>query len=141
VLGDPWAAKGDRFALQASMCAEIIPHAEFYDYKAKYLDPNGASFVLPARIPKKTAARVREIALAAFRALDLHGLARVDFLVHKKTGAVYFNEANTMPGFTPISMYPRLWRESGLPTKRLVATLISLALRRAAARRNISTTH
>ena len=141
VLGDPWAPKGDRFELKASICAEISPNAEFYDYKAKYLDPNGARFLVPAPIPAKTAARVRAVALAAFRALDLYGLARVDFFVHKKTGAVYFNEPNTLPGFTPASMYPRLWRESGVPTGRLVETLVALGLRRAAARRRISVNH
>ena len=141
VLGDPWAAKGDRFELKASLCAEILPHAEFYDYKAKYLDPDGASFAIPAPIPAKVSARVREVALAAFRALDLYGLARMDFFVHKKTGAVYFNEPNTLPGFTPASMYPRLWRETGLPTRKLVEALVALALRRAASRRRISTKH
>ena len=141
VLGDPWAPKGDRFELKASCCAEIIPNAEFYDYKAKYLNANGASFRVPAPIPTKTALRVREIALAAFRALDLYGLARMDFFMHKRTGAVYFNEPNTLPGFTPASMYPRLWRESGVPTKKLIETLIALALRRAAGRRRISTKH
>ena len=135
VLGDPWAAKGDRFELKASICAEIAPNAEFYDYRAKYLSPDGARLMIPAPIPANAAARVRAIALAAFRALDLYGLARVDFFMHKKTGKIYFNEPNTMPGFTPISMYPRLWRESGLPTKRLVETLIALALRRAGRRR------
>lgn len=141
VLGDPWAPKGDRFELKASICAEIVPNAEFYDYNAKYLDPNGARFLVPAPIPAKVSARVRAVALAAFRALDLYGLARVDFFVHKKTGAVYFNEPNTLPGFTPASMYPRLWRESGLPTKNLVETLVSLALKRAASRRKISVKH
>ena len=122
VLGDPWAPKGDRFELKASICAEIVPNAEFYDYNAKYLDPDGARFLVPAPLPAKTAARVRAVALAAFRALDLYGLARVDFFLHKKTGAVYFNEPNTLPGFTPASMYPRLWRDSGLPTRKLVET-------------------
>ena len=139
VLGDPWAPKGDRFELKASICAEIVPNAEFYDYNAKYLDPNGASFQVPARIPSKTAARVREVALAAFRALDLYGLARADFFLHKKTGQVYFNEPNTLPGFTPASMYPRLWRESGVTTKKLIDNLVLLALRRAAARRRLKT--
>ena len=138
LLGDPWAQKGGRLALRASICAEIAPNAEFYDYNAKYLDPDGARVLVPAPIPARTAARVRDIALAAFRALDLYGLARVDFFVHKKTGAVYFNEPNTLPGFTPISMYPRLWRESGVSTKRLVETLIALALHRAASRGRIS---
>jgi D-alanine-D-alanine ligase len=141
VLGDPWAPRGDRFELKASICAEIVPNAEFYDYKAKYLDPNGARFLVPAPISKKTADRVRAVALAAFRALDLYGLARADFFVHKKTGQVFFNEPNTLPGFTPASMYPRLWRESGLPTKKLVERLVALALRRAASRRRISVNH
>ena len=141
VLGDPWAPKGDRFELKASVCAEIIPNAEFYDYKAKYLDPNGASFQVPAKLTAKAAARVREVALAAFRALDLYGLSRMDFFLHKRTGEVYFNEPNTLPGFTPASMYPRLWRESGLSTKKLVETLVALALRRAASRRRISVKH
>jgi D-alanine-D-alanine ligase len=141
VLGDPWAPRTSKLALKASVCAEILPNAEFYDYNAKYLDPNGASFKVPAPIPAKTAERVREVALAAFRALDLYGLARADFFVHKKTGAVYFNEPNTLPGFTPASMYPRLWRESGVPTRKLVETLVALALRRAAARRKISVEH
>lgn len=141
VLGDPWAPKGDRLALRASICAEIKPNAEFYDYKAKYLDPDGASFHVPAPIPARTAERVRSVALAAFRALDLYGLARMDFFLHKKTGAVYFNEPNTLPGFTPASMYPRLWRESGLPTRKLVETLVALALRRASVRGRISVQH
>ncbi len=141
VLGDPWAPKGDRFELKASICAEIVPNAEFYDYKAKYLDPNGASFLVPAPISKKTAERVQAVALAAFCALDLYGLARADFFVHKKTGAVYFNEPNTLPGFTPASMYPRLWRQSGIPTEKLVKLLVDLALRRSVARRRISVNH
>jgi D-alanine-D-alanine ligase len=138
VLGDPWAPAGDRFALKASIVGEIAPNAEFYDYRAKYLDPDGARLMIPAPLPAKTAARVRELALAAFRAMDLYGLARVDFFVHKRTGAVFFNEPNTLPGFTPISMYPRLWRETGIPTKRLVESLIALAFRRARSRRRVS---
>ncbi len=137
VLGDPWAPAGDRFALRASIVGEIAPNAEFYDYRAKYLDPDGARLLVPAPLPARTAARVRELALTAFRALDLYGLARVDFFVRKDTGAVLFNEPNTLPGFTPASMYPRLWRESGVPTARLVETLVALALRRARARRRL----
>lgn len=138
VLGDPWAAKGSKLALKASICAEIAPNAEFYDYNAKYLDPDGARFLVPAPLPRAVSERVRAVALDAFRAMDLYGLARCDFFVHKKTGAVYFNEPNTLPGFTPASMYPRLWRESGVPTRRLVETLVALALRRAALRRRVS---
>lgn len=139
VLGDPWAPKGDRFELKASIVGEIAPNAEFYDYHAKYIDPDGARLLMPAPITKVQSERVRSYALAAFRALDLYGLARVDFFMHKKTGAVYFNEPNTLPGFTPISMYPMLWRESGLPTPKLVETLVALAHRRAAKRRRLST--
>ncbi len=138
VLGDPWAPAGDRFELKASVVGEIAVSAEFYDYRAKYLDPDGARMLVPAPLPARTAARVRELALAAFRALDLYGLARVDFFVHKVSGAVYFNEPNTLPGFTPASMYPRLWRDSGVPTPRLVETLVALAHRRARARRRLS---
>lgn len=140
VLGDPWAPAGDRFALKASIVGEIAPNAEFYDYRAKYLDPDGARLLVPAPITKAQAERVRALALASFRALDLYGLARVDFFLHKRTGAVYFNEPNTLPGFTPISMYPRLWRDSGVPTPALIETLIALARRRAARRRGLSTT-
>ena len=140
VLGDPWAPKGDRFALKASIVGEIAPNAEFYDYNAKYLDPDGARLLVPAPITKAQMRRVQELALASFRALDLYGLARVDFFMHKKTGAVYFNEPNTLPGFTPISMYPRLWRDSGVSTPRLVEALVALGLRRAARQRRLSTT-
>lgn len=138
VLGDPWAPAGDRFALKASIVGEIAPNAEFYDYRAKYLDPDGARLMVPAPLSAAATRRVQELALAAFRALDLYGLTRMDFFVHKRTGAVYFNEPNTLPGFTPASMYPRLWRESGIPTRRLVETLIALAHRRARARRRLS---
>ncbi len=138
VLGDPWAPRGDRLALKASIIGEIAPNAEFYDYRAKYLDPDGARLIVPAPLPAKTRARVRAVALAAFRAFDLYGLARVDFFVHKRTGAVYLNEPNTLPGFTPASMYPRLWRESGVPTPRLIETLVALAHGRARARRRLS---
>ncbi len=138
VLGDPWAPATDPFALKASIVGEIAPNADFYDYHAKYLDPNGARLLIPAPLPARTADRVRKLALAIFRALDLYGLARIDFFIHKKTGAVYLNEPNTLPGFTPISMFPRLWRDSGVSTKRLVETLIALAHRRASARRRLS---
>jgi D-alanine-D-alanine ligase len=138
VLGDPWAPAGDRLALKASIVGEIAPNAEFYDYRAKYLDPDGARLLIPAPLPARTSERVQELAMAAFRALDLYGLARVDFFVHKVSGAVFFNEPNTLPGFTPISMYPRLWRESGVPTPALVEALVALAHRRAKVRRRLS---
>ncbi len=138
LLGDPWAPPEDRLSLKASIVGEIAPNAEFYDYRAKYLDPDGARLLVPAPLAAAAAARVREVALAAFRALDLYGLARVDFFVHKSSGKIFLNEANTLPGFTPASMYPRLWRESGLATPKLVETLIALARRRAVGRRRLS---
>ena len=138
VLGDPWAPKGDRLGLKASVIGEIAPNAEFYDYKAKYLDPEGARLLVPAPLSKGAAAKVREVAFAAFRAMDLYGLARMDFFVDKKNGAVWFNEPNTLPGFTPISMYPMLWREAGLSTPRLVKALVELGRRRKRLRDRVS---
>jgi D-alanine-D-alanine ligase len=114
---------------QASVVGEIIPSKEFYDYEAKYLD--GASrLIIPAEIPDETTGAIRRMALAAFRALDLSGLARVDFFLDRDTGEVYLNEVNTMPGFTSISMYPKLWEASGLPYPRLIDRLIELAIER-----------
>ncbi|MBI5240671.1 MAG: D-alanine--D-alanine ligase [Elusimicrobia bacterium] len=130
VLGDPWARPGDPLELKASICGEIAPNAQFYTYEAKYLDPEGAKLMVPAGIPAKTARLVRELGLKAFRVLDGYGMARADFLMDRRSGAVWFNEVNTIPGFTSISMYPRLWRESGVPTPQLVHKLIQLALRR-----------
>lgn len=134
VLGDPWARPGDPLELKASICGEIAPNAQFYTYEAKYLDPDGAKLKVPAEISAAAARRVRELALKAFRTLDGHGMARADFLMDRRSGAVWFNEVNTIPGFTSISMYPRLWKESGVPTPQLVHKLIQLALRRGQAR-------
>jgi D-alanine-D-alanine ligase len=112
---------------QASVAGEIVPSKEFYDYEAKYLD--GASrLIIPAPIPDDTAAAIQRMAITAFRALDLSGLARVDFFLDRETGQVYLNEVNTMPGFTDISMYPKLWEASGLPYPALIDRLIQLAL-------------
>lgn len=140
VLGDPWAKPGDPLELKASICGEIAPNAQFYTYEAKYLDPDGAKLLVPAGIPAKTARQVRELAMKAFRVLDGYGMARADFLMDKRSGAVWFNEVNTIPGFTSISMYPRLWRESGVPTPRLVHRLIQLALRRGKVRAKLEMT-
>jgi D-alanine-D-alanine ligase len=113
----------------ASVVGEIIASNEFYDYNAKYLD--GASRTLiPADIPQETADEIRRQALQAFAALDLSGLARVDFFLEKQTGNVYINEVNTMPGFTEISMYAKLWQASGLPYPELLDRLIELAQER-----------
>ncbi|RAQ97058.1 D-alanine--D-alanine ligase family protein [Thermogemmatispora tikiterensis] len=113
----------------ASVVGEIIPSNEFYDYRAKYID-NRSQTVIPADLPQETAELVRHYAVQAFLALDLSGLARVDFFLEKTSGQLYINEVNTMPGFTTISMYPKLWQASGLPYEQLLDRLIELALER-----------
>ena len=140
LLGDPWSDNPrDPLRLKASICGEIEPKAEFYTYKSKYLDPDGAKLLIPAPIPKETAQKVRELSLRAFCVLDGYAMARADFLLDKKTGAVYFNEINTIPGFTPASMYPLLWKASGIDTPKLLTLLIELALRRQHKRSRLKT--
>ncbi len=124
------AVLGETGSARSSIPGEIRPNAEFYSYEAKYIDPDGAELVIPARITARQSERVRELAVRAFQALGCHGLARVDFLMDRRTGKLWFNEANTMPGFTSISMYPKLWEASGLSFTRLLDRLISLALAR-----------
>jgi D-alanine-D-alanine ligase len=117
---------------RASVVGEIIPGKEFYDYEAKYLS-EGSVPVIPAPISKSETKRIREMAVAAFRACDLAGLARVDFLMEPAgRGRIFVNEVNTMPGFTQISMYPKLWEASGLSYTDLITRLIELALERQA---------
>ena len=116
-------------APQASVPGEIIPVNEFYDYAAKYLD-EGSKLVIPARITPVQARRVRGLALAAFRAVDCVGMARVDLFLERRSGKIYVNEINTIPGFTSISMFPKLWEASGLPYPKLIDRLIQLALER-----------
>ena len=100
---------------RASVAGEIVPSREFYDYDAKYVD-EASELVIPAPLPPETAERVRELAVAAFRAVEARGLARVDFFVERgDERRIHVNEVNTMPGFTPISMYPKLWEASGIP--------------------------
>ena len=114
---------------EASAPGEIIPVHEFYDYAAKYLD-EGSSLVIPAKIPKALARRVREMAVGAFRAIDCSGMARVDFFLERETDRIYVNEINTIPGFTSISMFPKLWEATGLPYPKLIDRLIQLAIER-----------
>jgi len=113
----------------ASVPGEIVPVKEFYDYNAKYLD-EGSELIIPARLTKAQTKKVQELAVAAFKAVDCSGLARVDFLMDGKTQAIYLNEINTMPGFTSISMYPKLWAASGLEYSELIDRLIQLGLER-----------
>ncbi len=115
----------------ASVCGEVVPSREFYDYAAKYLD-NASGLLIPADLPAATAAQARADAVRAFQAVDAAGLARVDFLLDRETGALYVNEINTLPGFTAISMYPKLWEASGLPYRELIDRLVALALERQA---------
>jgi D-alanine-D-alanine ligase len=114
---------------EVSVVGEIIPGAEFYDYKAKYIDESSQA-VIPADIPHETADTVRVMAARMFRALDLAGMARADFLLGRQSGSVLFNEVNTIPGFTPISMYPMLWQESGIGYRELITRLVELAIER-----------
>lgn len=126
---------------QASVPAEIIVHHRdgFYSYDAKYVDADGSEAKIPADIPPATAARVRELAVRTFQALELAGMSRVDFFLDKATGALFVNEVNTIPGFTAISMYPKLWEASGVPVKELVNRLLDLAVERRKARRALKT--
>jgi D-alanine-D-alanine ligase len=118
----------------ASVCGEIVPRREFYDFRAKYLD-DSSDLIIPADLPEVVSSEVRRLAVAAFLAIDGAGMARVDFFVTRATQQVYLNEINTIPGFTAISMYPKLWEASGLPPAALLDRLITLALERWADRR------
>ncbi len=119
---------------ETSVVGEVVPGKEWYDYEAKYKH-EGTQLLIPAEISAGQMAAVQEMAKRAFLAVDAAGLARVDFLMHKETGEVFINELNTMPGFTRMSMYPRLWAASGLSGEALVARLIELGLERHAERR------
>jgi D-alanine-D-alanine ligase len=113
----------------ASVPGEIVPSAEFYDYNAKYID-EGSKLVIPAKLSKKKQKEVQEMAIGAFKAVDCSGLGRVDFLLDPKTEKLYLNEINTMPGFTSISMYPKLWGASGIGYSELIDRLIQLGIER-----------
>jgi D-alanine-D-alanine ligase len=112
---------------QASIPGEIVPHREFYDYAAKYLE-QGTQLLIPAKLSAAQIKKFQKYAVEAFRALELHGMARVDFFLDKDNGKIYLNEVNTIPGFTSISMYPKLWEASGIPFTQLIDKLIELAL-------------
>ena len=112
---------------KASIPGEIIPHREFYDYAAKYLE-EGTRLLIPAKLSNAQVKKFQDFAVRAFRTLDLLGMARVDFFLENRTGKILLNEVNTIPGFTSISMYPKLWEASGLPYRQLLDRLIELAL-------------
>lgn len=117
----------------ASVVGEIVPANEFYDYEAKYVDER-SRLLIPAPIAPEQAAEIQEIAIRAYRVLDAAGMARVDFLMDRQSGAIYLSEVNTIPGFTAISMYPKLWEASGLSFEALVTRLVELAIERHADR-------
>jgi len=118
----------------ASVVGEIVPANEFYDYDAKYVD-EGSRLIVPADLEGKELIYIQELAISAFEALDLAGMARVDLFLDRQTDHIYVNEVNTIPGFTSISMYPLLWEATGIPLPELVDRLIALALERHAERR------
>jgi D-alanine-D-alanine ligase len=127
---------------QASLPGEIVVNRrhDFYSYEAKYVDPDGAAWRTPADLPASLTARVQELAVATFRTLELSGMARVDFFLDRGSGDLYVNEVNTIPGFTAISMYPKMWEASGVPASELVSRLLELAIERRDTRRRIAAT-
>jgi D-alanine-D-alanine ligase len=124
----------------ASLPGEVIPRREFYDYSAKYNNAAGTELIVPADLPAETLQRVQALAIRAFKAIDACGMARVDFFVERGTLQVVLNEINTIPGFTSVSMYPRMWQKSGLEYSDLIDRLIQLALERDADKRRSRTT-
>ena len=124
----------------ASVLGEVIPSNEFYDYDAKYVDGKTTE-IIPAKLPKHITKKIQTYALDAFRLLDCAGMARIDFLVNRKTNRIVLNEINTLPGFTSISMYPKLWQASGLSYSALLDKLIQLAILRHQAKKKLQTTY
>jgi D-alanine-D-alanine ligase len=116
-------------APQTSVCGEVLPSREFYSYESKYIDGT-SGLIIPAQLSAEVSDKVREYATRAYKAIDCAGMARADFFVEKETNRIYLNELNTLPGFTSISMYPKLWQASGVTYPQLVDRLIELALER-----------
>jgi len=112
---------------EASVPSEIVPHREYYDYTAKYLE-EGTKYLTPAPLKRAQTAKFQEYAIRAFQCIDCAGMARVDFFLEKRTNRIYVNEINTIPGFTSISQYPKMWEASGVPYRELIDRLIQLAL-------------
>ena len=123
---------------QASVPGEIVPSREFYDYEAKYLD-EGSKLLIPAPLTDAQTAEVRRLSIDAFRAVDGAGMSRVDFLMSRDSGEIFLNEVNTIPGFTTISMYPKMWEATGLSYPDLLDRLIALALERHAEKQQLKT--
>ncbi len=125
----------------ASLPGEVIPQREFYDYAAKYDDSTGTELKVPADLSPDMTRSIQELAVRAFRAIDCSGLARVDFLIERDTKKIFLNEVNTIPGFTQVSMYPKMWEQSGLTYSALIDRLIQLALERHADKKKNKTTY
>ena len=123
-------------APEASVPGEILPSREFYSYESKYVD-GSSQLLIPAPLPSDTAEEIRSLAVRAYKAIDCAGMARVDFFLDRLTGRVFLNEINTIPGFTNISMYPKLWAASGMTYAQLVDRLLTLAVERKATRDRI----
>lgn len=113
---------------KASVLGEIVPSQEFYDYQAKYTDGDKSALIIPAKLDDETTKLIRDYAVKAFKSINGRGLSRVDFFVDKNTGKILINEINTLPGFTNISMYPKLWEKTGIPYKELIEKIIDLAI-------------
>ncbi|CAN5679782.1 D-alanine--D-alanine ligase family protein [soil metagenome] len=123
---------------EASVPGEVIPSREFYDYDAKYLD-EGSKTVIPADLPQAIVDRVRQLSIDAFKSIDCAGMARVDFLLSRRDGSIFVNEVNTIPGFTTISMYAKMWQASGVSYPELLDRLLALAMKRHAAKQQLRT--
>jgi D-alanine-D-alanine ligase len=125
-------------APEASVPGEVVPSREFYDYEAKYID-DGSKIFIPADLPTDAAAEIRRLSIEAFQAIDCAGMARVDFLLSRRTGEIFVNEVNTIPGFTTISMYSKLWAATGVDYPALLDRLIALAMERHAGKQRLRT--
>lgn len=135
-----FAALGDE-SPEISVAGEVIPHAEFYDYEAKYLKAEAATVSVPAKLEADKVKEGQALARRVFVAMELFGMARMDFFIEKTTGQYYFNEANTAPGMTQISQYPMLWKASGVDGPELLDRLIALALKRRERQGNLKTSY
>jgi D-alanine-D-alanine ligase len=125
---------------KASVPGEVIPSNEFYDYDAKYVD-GASTLIIPAELPTELADAIRETAIRGFLACSCEGMARVDFLLERQTNRFYLNEINTIPGFTQISMYPKLWEATGVPYSQLLDELIQLAIERHQRKNSLKTSY
>ncbi len=125
-------------APEASVPGEVVPSREFYDYEAKYID-DGSKIIIPAELDARTSAEIQRLSIAAFQAIDCAGMARVDFLMARGSGTIFVNEVNTIPGFTTISMYSKLWGATGVQYPALLDRLVALALERHAEKQQLRT--